>query len=66
MRSLSGYLRRIGVSAAPKADLASLALIMAAQSRAIAFENYDVVMGKTISMARTIWQRLQHGDHPEP
>ena len=28
-----------------------MALVMAAQSRAIAFENFDVVMGKRISMA---------------
>lgn len=51
MRSLPSYLTRIGISRQPKADLATLALIMAAHSRAIAFENFDVVMGKTISMA---------------
>ena len=52
MRSLTGYLKRIGLSRPPKADLAALALVMAAHSRHIAFENFDVVMGKTISMAK--------------
>ena len=53
MRSLPNYLNRIGLKHAPlKADLSTLALVMAAHSRAIAFENIDVVRGKTISMAR--------------
>ena len=51
MKSLDAYLRRIGVSATLKADFATLSLIMEAQSRSIAFENYDVVMGKTINMS---------------
>jgi len=58
---LEAYLRRIDLAAKPKADLATLALVMAAQSRAIAFENYDVVMNKPISMARAdIEQKLIH------
>jgi len=53
MRSLPNYLNRIGLKHAPlKADLSTLALVMAAHSRAIAFENIDVVRGKPISMAR--------------
>ena len=52
MRSLANYLSRIGLARPPKADLATLALVMAAHSRSIAFENFDVVMGKTISMAK--------------
>ena len=55
MRSLPNYLNRIGLKHAAqplKADLSTLALVMAAHSRAIAFENIDVVRGKTISMAR--------------
>ena len=55
MRSLPNYLNRIGLKHAAqplKADLSTLTLVMAAHSRAIAFENIDVVRGKTISMAR--------------
>ena len=56
MRSLPNYLNRIGLRHAAqsplKADLSTLALVMAAHSRAIAFENIDVVRGKTISIAR--------------
>jgi len=51
MKSLSAYLSRIALAPQPKADLATLALVMEAHSRAIAFENFDVVMGKPISMA---------------
>ena len=52
---LEAYLCRIGVEpGAPplKADLACLTRIMRAQSEAIAFENIDVVCGRTISMDR--------------
>ena len=42
---LSSYLARIGVTATPTPDLATLTLLMASQSRAIAFENIDVVLG---------------------
>lgn len=52
MRSLAGYLKRIGLARPPKTDSATLALVMAAHSRGIAFENFDVVMGKPISMAK--------------
>ena len=48
---LANYLRRIAVAEAPKADLATLAMIIASHSRAIAFENFDVVQRKPISMA---------------
>ena len=48
---LANYLRRIAVAEAPKPDLATLAMIMASHSRAIAFENFDVVQRKPISMA---------------
>jgi len=52
MKSLAKYLSRIGLALQPKADLSTLSLVMAAHSRAIAFENFDVVLGKRISMAR--------------
>ena len=60
---LAAYLARIGVSAGrvPRPDLKSLALLMDAQSRAIAFENFDVVLGRRISMARPdVEQKLVH------
>lgn len=49
-------MRRIGLAIQPKAktaDLATLALLMAAHSRSIAFENLDVVLKRHISMARS-------------
>ena len=48
---LAAYLVRIGIDSAETADLRTLTRIMAAHSRAIAFENIDVVLGKRISMA---------------
>ena len=48
---LETYLARIGIASAETADLNTLTRIMAAHSRAIAFENIDVVLGKRISMA---------------
>ena len=52
MTFLPAYIKRIGLSSVPtRADLATLALVMAAQSRSISFENCDVVLGKRISMA---------------
>lgn len=52
MKDLRAYLNRIGISSVPaRADLATLALVMAAHSRAIAFENCDVVLGRRISMS---------------
>jgi len=51
--NLQAYLKRIGLASHPaRADLATLALIMAAQSQAIAFENCDVVLGRHISIDR--------------
>lgn len=66
MMNLDSYLSRIGLThlsqededssniststRTPKTDRETLALIMDGQSRSIAFENFDVVMGKTISM----------------
>jgi N-hydroxyarylamine O-acetyltransferase len=52
MNNLPAYLARIGLTTTPKANLASLALIMAAHSRSIAFENCDVVLKNIISVAR--------------
>ena len=44
---LDAYLRRVGLASAPSPpDLAALTAVMAAQSRAIAFENLDVVLGR--------------------
>ena len=52
MKNRQKYLERIGLSATEEldTDLATLSLIMEKQSRSIAFENFDVVLGKTISM----------------
>lgn len=50
---LSAYLARIGVDRVKstlKANLPTLALVMASQSRAIAFENLSVVQRETISI----------------
>jgi arylamine N-acetyltransferase len=55
MKNFDQYLSRIGLSLDKsnlKADYATLALIMEGQSRCIAFENFDVVMQKTISISR--------------
>ncbi|KAL1524982.1 hypothetical protein AB1Y20_019858 [Prymnesium parvum] len=47
---LPAYLRRIGLSSPPKADLPSLSRLMAAHSATIPFENCDVVLRRPISM----------------
>lgn len=52
--SRSGYLTMVGVQAhtdVPPATLNTLTMLMEAQSIAISFENIDVVLGGTISMA---------------
>ena len=64
MKSLSNYLSRIGLSALLQErlqegntkvnpDRDTLALVMEGQSRSIAFENFDVVMNKTISITQS-------------
>lgn len=60
---LAGYLARVGLEpptvAQPTAE--TLAAVMLAQSRAIAFENVDVVLGKPISIEPAdIEQQLVH------
>lgn len=54
MKSLSNYLNRIGLSdlepTTTETDLETLIRIMDGQSRSITFENFDIVLGKTISM----------------
>mgnify|MGYP002633346454 CR=1 FL=1 len=60
---LAGYLARVGLEpptvAQPTAE--TLAALMLAQSRAIAFENVDVVLGKPISIEPAdIEQQLVH------
>jgi N-hydroxyarylamine O-acetyltransferase len=52
MNSLVTYLKRIGLPPGLNysQDRKTLAQVMAAQSRSIPFENYDVVLGHTISM----------------
>lgn len=56
MKNLDKYLSRIGLPSSQQlhgsADRATLALIMEGQSRCIAFENFDVVMKKQISISR--------------
>jgi N-hydroxyarylamine O-acetyltransferase len=51
--SLANYMQRIGMATTPRADLATLSSIMIAHSEAIAFENIDVVLGRTVSMAES-------------
>lgn len=58
MKSLNNYLSRIGLSSSqqlqgeePKTDQATLTRVIEGQSRCIAFENFDVVMNKPISVA---------------
>ena len=49
--SLPAYLARVGLSGTNlAADHASLAAVMAAQTKTIAFENIDVVLGRTVTM----------------
>ena len=60
---LAGYLARVGLEpsmvAQPTAE--TLAAVMLAQSRAIPFENVDVVLGKPISIEPAdIEQQLVH------
>jgi N-hydroxyarylamine O-acetyltransferase len=61
MKSLANYLSRIGLSSQQlqgcSTDRATVARIMGAQSRCIAFENFDVVLKKTISMSRSDVER---------
>ena len=72
MKDLNNYLSRIGLSSSQdlyidgdgntvqyRTDRATLARVMEGQSRSIAFENFDVVMKKTISMtAPDVEQKL--------
>ncbi len=50
---LERYLRRIGIDAGAllSPNVGTLEVLMAAQMRAIPFENIDVVLGERISMA---------------
>jgi len=48
---LSAYLARLGLAAAPPADLAGLAALQRAHRLAIPFENLDVRLGRGISIA---------------
>lgn len=50
MTELAAYLRRIGVAAAPRADLATLTAIHAGHALAIPFENLDIHRGLGISL----------------
>ena len=61
---LDAYLRRVGLAAPPSPpDLAALATVMAAQSRAIAFENIDVVLGRAISIEPAdVARKYRHED----
>lgn len=47
---LESYLQRIGLDAAPSRDAAGLAKLVEAQTRAIAFENFDVWLGRPLSV----------------
>jgi N-hydroxyarylamine O-acetyltransferase len=50
---IEGYLRRVGIDAATSLppNVGTLEVVMAAQMRAIPFENIDVVLGERISMS---------------
>jgi N-hydroxyarylamine O-acetyltransferase len=49
--TLASYLKRVALDETPPPpNLATLTVVMSAQSRSIAFENIDVVLGKLISM----------------
>ncbi len=47
---LSEYLSRIGLDTAPKPDLEGLRALHAAQAFSIPFENFDVLLGRNISL----------------
>ncbi|GGC18482.1 N-hydroxyarylamine O-acetyltransferase [Novosphingobium marinum] len=47
---LKAYLARIGMSSPPRPDAEGLAQIQAAQRRAIAFENLDIMLGRGIAV----------------
>ena len=58
MEDLAAYLARIGLAPHElKADLSTLRSVMAAHSRAIAFENLDVVKSMPVSMERKAVER---------
>ncbi len=48
---LDRYLDRLGLDAAPQADADGLALVQAAQLRAVPFENFDVLLGRGVNVA---------------
>ena len=59
---LAAYFERIGIAPPGSADLATLALVMEAHSRAIAFENCDVVLKRRISITPAeVEQKLVSG-----
>ena len=55
------YLRRIGLKSTPHADFAGLQALFHAQLRAIPFENFDVLLGRPISLhPEAIFAKLVH------
>ena len=48
---LSAYLARLGLSGAPRANVAGLARLQAAHRQAIAFENLDIALGRGIAVS---------------
>ena len=53
---LEAYLRRIGLSTAPTADLAGLAVLHEAHCATIPFENLDILLGRPIALDLTSLQ----------
>ena len=49
-RQLAGYLRRIGLTEAPRADLAGLRALQRAHLLSVPFENLDIHLGRTITL----------------
>ena len=59
MFDLPAYLDRIGLDAAPDADLTGLAAVLRAHRRSIPFENLDIPLGRGISLdPRAIFAKL--------
>ncbi len=53
---IEAYLRRIGLSTAPTADLAGLAVLHEAHCATIPFENLDILLGRPIALDPTSLQ----------
>jgi N-hydroxyarylamine O-acetyltransferase len=48
--NIDGYLQRIGMSKKPSLDVEGLAQVVSGQLRSIPFENFDILLGRPISL----------------